>query len=233
MFGRRSPVRCSPVLRVSTILVAVAFLCAEGLCAGAQEENARGHEELSVTQQKLVEGARQLLGQGAPLVIRDREFPMDCSGVVRAVYYYADIDLTPALTRFEGGGVARLYAYLSDRELLHASKNPHPGDIIFWDGTCDRDGNGKRDDELTHTGMVVAVSRDGRVEYVHHHYRKGIVIEYMNLRNPDVHEVAVEGVAVVVNSPMRMRQTGGVAGAEWLSGQLFRAFGRGYAIDDR
>ncbi len=232
MVRRRSSTRRCSILRVSTILVAGVLLWAEGLWAGAQQESPLGHEVLSATQQNLVEGAERLLGRDA-VVIRGREFPMDCSGVVRAVYYYAGIDLTPALAHFEGGGVARLYAYLADLDLLHASTYPQPGDIVFWDDTYDRDGNGKRDDELTHTGMVVAVSSDGRVEYVHHNYRKGIVMEYLNLCIPDVHETTVEGARVIVNSPMRMRSAGGTAGAEWLSGQLFRAFGRAYAADDR
>jgi hypothetical protein len=94
-----------------------------------------------------------------------------------------------------------------------------PGDIIFWDNSYDRNGDGRFNDELTHAGIVVAVEDDGTVSYVHHNYRRGVVIASMNPRRPsDTNR----------NSPMRMASQRWDKSAPWLSGELYRAHGALY-----
>ena len=176
---------------------------------------------------KLAEGGHYVLGK-KELIIRGKRFNMDCTGTVLAIYYYAGIDLARDFNRYTGGGVTRLYKSLEAEELLYDTRYPVTGDIIFWDNTYDRNEDGRWNDPLTHVGMVMNVSADGDVEYVHLNYHKGIIIENMNLRRPEIHQRLEKGQMRIINSPMRMKQAGKAHPENWLSGQLFKIFGMGY-----
>jgi len=135
----------------------------------------------------------------------------DCSGFVLETYRRAGIDLAPFMNRYTGNGVARLYALALDYGLL-TGDDLQPGDVIFWDNTYDRNGDGVWNDPLTHTGIVTAVKADGTVEFTHSHYRDGVVVARMDLNDPGAAER---------NAAMRMRgQTS--PGGLWTAGQLFR-----------
>jgi hypothetical protein len=172
---------------------------------------------------KLVEGANYLLGKKS-IEVRGRRFTYDCSGTVLAIYWYAGIDLAREFPRFAGNGVTRIFKSLDGAGLLYDSKYPLSGDLVFWDNTYDANGDGAWNDALTHIGMVVSTSEDGTVSYVHHHTRLGIVIEYMNLREPAVYRRGER----TLNSPMRQAVAGVPRPALWLSGQLYRMLGMGY-----
>ena len=176
---------------------------------------------------KLAEGGNYVLGK-RELVIRGKRFNMDCTGAVLAIYYYAGIDLARDFNKYKGNGVTRLYRSLESKDLLYETRLPVTGDIIFWDNTYDRDEDGRWNDFLTHVGMVMKASRDGTIEYVHLNYRKGIIIEYMNLREPNVHQQLEKGQIRIVNSPMRMKQAGKAHPGNWLAGQLYKTFAMGY-----
>jgi len=181
--------------------------------------------DLEPVQRKLVQGAHRLRG-ARRISVRGRNFPADCTGTVLALYWYAGIDLSSPLADYQGNGVARLYHFLEDAGMLHQSSNPAPGDIIFWDNTYDRNNDGKPNDYLTHTGMVVETKADGTIVYVHHNYRKGVVFARMNLQRPDVYTEEVGGEVRIVNSPMRMR--GSPEYHSWLASQLIRDFGQAW-----
>jgi hypothetical protein len=191
---------------------------------GAVGPAARASEQ---TRLKLAEGGRYVLGK-RELIIRGKRFNMDCTGTVLAIYYYAGIDLARDFTKYTGNGVTRLYKSLEAQELLYDTRFPVTGDIIFWDNTYDRNGDGRWNDTLTHVGMVMNVSANGDVEYVHLNYRRGIIIEHMNLREPHTHQRIEKGQMRIINSPMRMKQAGSAHPQNWLSGQLFKIFGMGY-----
>ena len=188
-------------------------------------ETAKG---LTVTQEKLIEGAHAILGR-EKLFIGGRNFSMDCSGIVLALYWYADFDLTKAYNDYSGNGVTRIYRYLEDKDLLYRTLAPSPGDIIFWDNTYDKNEDGKPNDLLTHVGMVVDVDTEGNIDYIHHNYRKGIILARMNLNNPDTYAETLKGEQIIVNSAMRMR--GSPDFDKWLSSQLYREFGMGYLLE--
>jgi len=177
-------------------------------------------ETLSETQEKVVEGANWALGR-TTLNVNGRIFNLDCSGTVMAVYYYAGIDLSRDFGKYSGGGTSRIYQYLDDKKLLYNTLNPVPGDIIFWDNTFDSNGDGIRNDYLTHMGIVVEVSELGTITYLHEHYKKGIILETMNLVIPDDLEE---------NSAMRMRGTGMEGG--WLASHLYRESAMGYKLEE-
>ena len=183
--------------------------------------------EVTDIQGELIQGAQSLLGKNE-IIVRGKRFSMDCTGVVLAIYYHAGIDLTKDFSSYTGNGVARLYYYLADQDFLYDTLAPQPGDIIFWDNTYDQNEDGRWNDTFTHTGMVVQASEWGTIDYVHHNYRKGIVLERMNLKEPDVHEKEIDGSMVIINSPMRMRSS--PKGPGWLASHLYRDFGRGYEL---
>jgi len=183
--------------------------------------------ETEDVRRKLAEGGNYILGKHE-LVIRGKRFNMDCTGAVLAIYYYAGIDLARDFNKYKGNGVTRLYRSLESEDLLYETQLPVTGDIIFWDNTYDRNEDGQWNDSLTHVGMVMNTSRDGTIEYVHLNYRKGIIIEHMNLRESDVHQQLEKGHIRIVNSPMRMKQAGKDHPENWLAGQLYKTFAMGY-----
>jgi len=181
---------------------------------------------------KLGDGARSVLG-ARELVVNGRRFSWDCTGTVLAIYWYAGVDLARDFGRYPGNGVSRLYRTLEDAALLYTTREPILGDLVFWDDTYDADGDGRWNDPLTHVGMVMETARDGTISYIHLNYRKGIVIERMNLREPDVHQRAAAGKVTIVNSPLRMAETGKAHPDRWLAGQLYRVLGMGYLFGPR
>jgi len=183
--------------------------------------------ESAAVREKLAEGGRYVLGR-EELVIRGKRFNMDCTGTVLAIYYYAGIDLARDFGKYSGNGVARLYKSLEAEDLLYETRIPVTGDIIFWDNTYDRNDDGRWNDPLTHVGMVMSESEKGEIVYVHLNYRRGIILEQMNLRQPDTYQKLVKGQMRIVNSPLRMKQPGKVHPNNWLSGQLYRIFAMGY-----
>ncbi len=186
-------------------------------------------DETQDVRDRLVNTAYSLLGANT-LEVNGRHFRQDCSGVVMALYYGAGIDLTPAIQAQSGSGVERLYAALEEKGYLHTGRYPLPGDIIFWDNTYDRDGSGRPDDELTHVGMVVSVSENGDIRYIHDHVTLGIVLEYMNLRHPDQHSRTKNGRIITVNS--YMRASNAPSYDKQLAGELVHALGRAYLLVD-
>lgn len=186
-------------------------------------------KEIHKIQNLLKEAAYKYLGKES-ISVRGRNFAIDCSGVVSALYYYAGIDLQKYYGEYTGSGTQRIYNMLSDRGLLDNTWMPETGDIIFWDNTYDKNGNGKKDDALTHIGMVVNIDKFGNIEYIHHNYRKGIVLEKMNIRYKNEHKRKIRGNVIIINSPMKKMEGSGRVKDKWLSGQLYSSFGRGYQV---
>ena len=181
----------------------------------------------SKLQRTVVAGGLSLVGK-TELVVNGVRYPMDCTGVVRAAYAFGGVDLAYRFAFYSGNGVARLYRTLRDAELLYSTRYPAPGDLVFWDNTYDANGNGRADDPLTHVGMVVEVDKEGTISYLHHNYRRGPVVERMNLIHSDMDTLYVQGVARIINSPIRMR--GSPPGPGITAGELFRVFGAAYGL---
>ncbi|MBN2551208.1 MAG: CHAP domain-containing protein [Spirochaetales bacterium] len=212
---------------VPALLLAVLGSCVMVPSRVAREGINPAAGETEDLRRKLAEGGNYVLGKDE-LIIRGKRFNMDCTGAVLAIYYYAGIDLARDFNRYTGNGVSRLYKSLEAKGLLYYTRLPVTGDIIFWDNTYDRNEDGRWNDPLTHVGMVMNVSEDGSVQYVHLNYRRGIIIENMNLYQPEIHQRMEKGQMRIVNSPIRMKQAGNPHPRNWLSGQLFRNFGMGY-----
>ncbi len=228
--------RRSVALSVSAVLVLAAASCATTPAALGEQDVPTERPVLSAS----TDAIRAELGAGAlsvvgatELVVKGRRFSYDCTGTVLAIYWYAGIDLARDFGRYSGGGVNRIYRTLRDASLLYTTNEPILGDLVFWDDTYDADGDGAWDDPLTHVGMVMETADDGTISYVHLNYRKGIVIERMNLRSPDVHQRGIGGNVTIVNSPLRMAEAGKDHPDRWLAGQLYRVLGMGYLYTPR
>lgn len=180
---------------------------------------------LSEAQRLIVEGGATLVGK-KKLEVNGVVYPNDCTGVVRAAYAFASMDLAFRFGSYEGNGVKRLFYTLNDAGLIYSVTLPAPGDLIFWDNTWDANGNGRIDDELTHVGVVISVEDDGDIRYLHYNYGKGPVIERMNLLKPGDEERDEEGL---LNSPLRMRSAPKGIGSG--SATLYRVFAQGYRLD--
>jgi hypothetical protein len=231
------------VLRPISVHLAIAVALAFAATTCATAPRPRGERDVpterpaptgatDAIRAELGAGARSLLG-ATELVVKGRRFTWDCTGTVLAIYWYAGIDLASDFGHYAGGGVSRLYRTLKDASLLYTTREPILGDLVFWDDTYDADGDGAWDDPLTHVGMVMETAGDGTISYVHLNYRKGIVIEQMNLREPDLHQRVKNGRLTIVNSPLRMAEAGKLHPDRWLAGQLYRVLGMGYLYSPR
>jgi hypothetical protein len=183
----------------------------------------------SAIQGELVDKARGFVG-ATRLVVGHRTFPPDCTGLVLAIYYSAGLDLEKVFPRYRGNGVERLHSAMDDGGLLHRGPAAGAADLIFWDNTYDENQDGRWNDQFTHVGMVMDAGRDGTITYIHYNYRRGVVLEHMNLARPAVaSERGAGGALIPLNSPMRMAGTFG-PGDPTLAGQLFHDFGRAYRL---
>ncbi len=219
------------VLILSILLAGCAGFGGPGATRGAAERVPPEGETAGLTerQRDIVEAAHMYRG-AEKLRVRGRDFRMDCTGAVAALYWHAGIDLLAPLAEYRGNGVTRLYRFMEDKGLTASSDDPAPGDIIFWDNTYDRNEDGRANDLLTHTGVIVSTEADGTVVYFHHNYRHGLVFERMNIRDPDTHMKVVKGEKVLMNSPMRMR--GSPNFELWLAAQLLRSYGRAWKLGE-
>ncbi len=156
-------------------------------------------------------GAARLLDQ-KPLVVNGEVYRYDCSGMVAAAYAAGGLALS--------GSSRSLYALAQERGVLHTELRPAPGDVVFFDNSYDRNRNGRRDDPLTHVGVVESVDAAGTVTVVHLG-SKGVVRMKMNLERPDDSSV---------NS--QLRASSDRDGGPTLSGQLWRGSARFWALPE-
>ncbi len=145
-------------------------------------------------------------------------FRKDCSGFVFSALRSAGVKVSSYLPKRNPGegGVSLLYRLAKERGLLHKHKVPDIGDLVFFDNTHDRNGNGKMDDPLTHVGIVEKVDPDGTVTFIHK-VRRGILRYKLNLFHPHLRRDPKTGK--VFNHYIR-RGTGDTG----LTGELFAAF---------
>lgn len=180
------------------------------------EERTFKVDEVSDEVQEVLSLATGLLGAHR-IEIEGRRFPMDCSGLVRAVYSPLGIDLFdesgPGMS-----GSEMIYHYMEAHGELHRRKRPQPGDVAFFHDTYDRNGNGRRDDKFTHVALVETTHEDGTIILIHT-LNSGIKRTRMNLYHPDVKYDPETGA--LMNDELRRTRSG-----EDLAGELFVAFGR-------
>lgn len=161
------------------------------------------------------------------LTVNGRRYRSDCSGTVSAIFAQAGCPLVIDIAD-ERGGTASIYASLNERNLL-IEHDPHPGDLVFFDNTYDRNRNGMLDDELSHIGIVTAVDDSGNIDFVH--YGSGRIKEgRLNLSFPDKYR---DDAGQLLNDYIRVKESSDPPGTRYLTGQLMRSFGRWPPCADR
>ena len=111
-----------------------------------------------------------------------RHVPDDCSGLVRTSYESAGIDLVSGGFRPGENAVSAIWRLARRAGALHR-RAPRPGDLVFFRETYDRNRDGRRNDGLTHIGVVETVRADGTVTFIHRASR-GVTRSKLNPRKP-------------------------------------------------
>lgn len=172
-------------------------------------------------QQALAHSAVGFLGKSR-IEVNGRRFTFDCSGLARGVYVTQGIDVYDDLGDLDGGnGVGRIYGHVVQHGRIHYGPTVHPGDLVFFHNTWDFNGDDRFNDPLTHVGVVEGVERDGTVIFVSR-VSGGIERYRMNLKTPETHR-ATDGR--VLNDFMRRKDFRDPDATQYLTGQLFAAFG--------
>lgn len=141
-----------------------------------------------------------------------RGYRDDCSGFASAALQRAGLSIE--------GSTAQLWELAKDARATHRRKEPDPGDIAFFDDTWDRNGDGRRNDDLTHVAVVIDVKRDGTILLAHAGTSAGRATLRMNLRHPSVHDDGGE----ILNDWLRRRSGDEPESSKYLSGELWRGF---------
>ena len=167
-----------------------------------------------------IEQARALLGQHQ-VHVKGRSFRYDCSGFVRGVTSVLGVDLMSEPGEEDDNGVRLIHRWVERHGENHHRKIPRPGDVVYFDNTWDKNGNGKLDDPLTHVGLVESVGEDGTMQVIHRASR-GIVRDPMNLIHP--HETHDQQKRPT-NSILRPKGKRDPAATPHLMSELWAGFG--------
>ncbi len=160
--------------------------------------------------------ARSLIGRHS-IRLNGRTYPDDCTGLVTGVYDQLGL---PLLGDGEVGdnGVTALFRAAGARGRIYHGGRPLPGDLAFFRETYDVNRDGRRNDGLTHVGLVEDVEDDGTVIVIHR-VRRGVVRYRMNLERR--HERLDPVTGRLLND--YLRQPGG-RDRSVLTGELFAAY---------
>ncbi|WP_241757948.1 NlpC/P60 family protein [Myxococcus landrumensis] len=164
----------------------------------------------------IVSRSSQLVGE-RNLARLSRGMPNDCSGFVRLAYLSAGIDLVAHGFLAGENAVSAIFRRATAGGRIHHNA-PRPGDLVFFRETYDRNRDGRRNDGMTHVGVVEGMAPDGTVTFIHRG-SKGVARSRMNLTHPEKHQLAQGGA--VVNDFLRPATKRSRA---YLTGELFVAF---------
>ncbi|MCP3141769.1 NlpC/P60 family protein [Pyxidicoccus xibeiensis] len=203
-------------VRLVTAGVIAAALQAAAMVTGPANTTGRFWDELLspnelarsiVTRSAQLVGARKL-GKGVP---------NDCSGFVRLAYLAAGIDLVAHGFLSGENAVSAIFRRALEVGTVH-HQAPRPGDLVFFRETYDRNRDGRRNDGMTHIGVVEGVDAEGTVTFIHRG-GKGVARSRLNLSAPTKHQLGQGGP--VLNDFIRPAAKGSRA---YLAGELFAAF---------
>ena len=161
--------------------------------------------------------ARALVGK-SQVVLNGHKYPSDCTGLIEGVYAQAGVIFRGTLKPGDNG-VTAMYRHARARGRVYTEGRPVPGDLVFFRETYDQNRDGRRNDGLTHVGIVDEVGADGTVTVIHR-VRRGVVRYRMNLARPHLARDSKSGR--VLNDLLR---PAGPNREPVLTGQLFAAYG--------
>ncbi|WXH30754.1 hypothetical protein WA016_04727 [Myxococcus stipitatus] len=198
---------------VAAALEAVALVVSPGSHADGFWEAYRTPMQMA---RLIVSRSSQLVGE-RNLARLSRGMPNDCSGFVRLAYLSAGIDLVAHGFLAGENAVSAIFRRATAGGRIHHNA-PRPGDLVFFRETYDRNRDGRRNDGMTHVGVVEGMGKDGTVTFIHRG-SKGVARSRMNLAYPEKHQLSQGGP--VVNDFLRPATKRSRA---YLTGELFVAF---------
>ncbi|MCE9670866.1 NlpC/P60 family protein [Myxococcus stipitatus] len=145
----------------------------------------------------------------------------DCSGLTQLAYRAPGLSLMPERTLPGENGVKAIYRKADALGSLRSA--PTPGDLVFFRETVDRNKDGRRNDGLTHIGIVERVGADGTVTFVHR-AGGGVKRGRLNLARPDAR---TDARGRVLNDWIRRRDK---RHRGYLAGELVAGFA---SVDER
>ncbi|NOJ79926.1 CHAP domain-containing protein [Myxococcus xanthus] len=166
---------------------------------------------------KVVTTARALVGK-TQVALNGRKYPSDCTGLIEGVYAQAGVTFRGTVQPGDNG-VTAMYRFARSRGRVYSEERPTPGDLVFFNETYDQNRDGRRNDGLTHVGIVENVSASGTVTVIHR-VRRGVVRYRMNLERPHLRRDPKTGE--VLNDMLRHP---GPNREPVLTGQLFGGYG--------
>lgn len=169
------------------------------------------------TREDVLAAARGLVGS-SKVRLAGRSWPDDCTGFVEAVYARAGVSFRGAGLAGDNG-VTAMYRYARSHGRVYTKGQPKPGDLVFFRETYDQNRDGRRNDGLTHVGLVDEIESDGTVVVIHR-VKRGVVRYRMNLAKPTIRRDPRTGE--VLNDMLRAPGAGKVP---VLTGQLFASYG--------
>lgn len=179
-------------------------------------------EELAA---RLVARAATMLGRRKGFTAGGEWFRADCSGFVAWAYQAEGIPLRRLLPRVapnESSSVAAIYQAALAWGVVFGGGGewPHPGDLVFFRDTYDRNRDGRFDDPFTHIGIVERVEEDGTVVFLHRGSR-GVARGAMSLARPSDRR---DESGRELNSILRMGRR--PKDGSTLAGRLFMGYAR-------
>ena len=154
--------------------------------------------------------------------VGEKRYRDDCSNVLRIAYDAIGIDLFSEHHLFPGANGVRLIRKKGETSYASSSTTSATvGDIIVFDNTFDRNGNGRFDDKDTHAGIVVGVESDGTVA-LYNRVASGHRIYWMNLRHKTRIKLGPAGRRI--NNVLRRVKKSKRNETPRLTGQLFASY---------
>lgn len=135
----------------------------------------------SGARESALETAQRLVGKKR-IVVHGQRFGDDCTGLVRAAYSQAGVDLMKAAEPGDNG-VTAIWRFASRHGRIYTGGHPVAGDLVFFKETYDLNRDGRDNDGLTHVGLVETSEADGTVIVIHR-VARGVVRYRMNLGYP-------------------------------------------------
>jgi hypothetical protein len=164
------------------------------------------------TGERIAQRAAEMVGRDSVSDIAPG-YTDDCSGFVRLVYGSEGIDLSRLPAR--ASIVQAMYVRARENGALRAG-SPRPGDLVFFRNTYDRNRDGRRNDGLTHVGIVESVDEDGTVTFIHRGGH-GIVRAHLNLERRSEFRDGDETLNDVLRRKSKLSRA-------YLTGELFAGY---------
>lgn len=167
--------------------------------------------------------SKESIGMTVVPPVEGVKFTSDCIGFVRYVYYRAGLDLLTAYGNGRGG-VSSLYDGLEKYGFIYDTRDPRPGDIVFFDNTYDVNRDGRWNDPLSHIGIITKIGKHNTAFYIHF-ATGGVNEERMNLHYPNTHAFRQSDKSLyIINSFLRRQRGEGFEKKEYVASSFYRAF---------